>query len=61
MSNVLMSPKLRGKMSEAMMNDLTTVLWAYVNLRLMENPVDLDEVRLTPEASALFASKFGSP
>jgi hypothetical protein len=40
------------------MDDLTSTLWAYINIRLLEHPLSLETIKLSPEAAALFEFRF---
>jgi hypothetical protein len=42
----------------AAMDDLTAVLWAFINIRLLEHPLSLETIKLSPEAAAYFESRF---
>jgi hypothetical protein len=56
MTKALMHPKLKGKVSLEIMDDLTAVLWAYVNILLCEHPVDFRQIKLSPEAAKLLST-----
>jgi hypothetical protein len=57
LSKALMHPKLKGCGFD-ILDDLTATLWAYINVWLLEKPVDLDRIKLSPEAAELFAKEF---
>jgi hypothetical protein len=58
MHAALMHPKLRGWGDWDGMDDLTAVLWAYVNIRIVGKPIDPRLIKLSPETAEYFASLF---
>jgi hypothetical protein len=56
---VMTNPKLMACLSSHdSWDDLTSTVWAYVNIRLVEHPQSLAGIQLSPEAAALFESRF---
>jgi hypothetical protein len=59
MAQVITNPKLVVcLLSDEAWNDLTSTLWAYTNIRLLEHPQSLEGIKLSPEAAELFESRF---
>jgi hypothetical protein len=59
MEEILTNPKLAACLiSFDAMDDLTSVLWAYINIRLLEHPQSLEGIQLSPEAAAYFEARF---
>jgi hypothetical protein len=58
LQKALMNPKLVAHLSLDAWDDLTSALWAYANIRLIEHPQSLDDIKLSPEAAKLFESRF---
>jgi hypothetical protein len=58
LSSSLMHPKLKGWGDLDGMDDLTSTLWAFINIRHSEKPIDLRGITLSPEAAELFAKTF---
>jgi hypothetical protein len=52
--NALTHPALRGWGSLDGMDDLTSVLWAFINIVDFKAPIDLRSVTISPEAAEVF-------
>jgi hypothetical protein len=57
LQKALMNPKLVALSFDAW-DDLTSTLWAYTNIQLIEHPQSLEGIKLSPEAAKLFESRF---
>jgi hypothetical protein len=53
LQEVLMHPRLKGCGLD-ILDDLTNTLWAYISICLFKEPVDMDRIRLSPEAAEFF-------
>jgi hypothetical protein len=51
LTKALTHPTLRGWNSLDGMDDLTGVLWAFINIADLKTPVDLRSMKLSPEAA----------
>jgi hypothetical protein len=56
LSKALLHPKLRGCGLE-ILEDMHGPLWTYVNIRLLEHPISLDQIRLSPQAAERFINR----
>jgi hypothetical protein len=50
------SPPVRHGFS--ILNDVTSTLWAYINLRLLERPISVDSFTMSPEAADALRKAF---
>jgi hypothetical protein len=53
LQEALMHPRLRG-CGPDILDDITSTLWAYINICFSKEPIDMDQIRLSPEAAELF-------
>jgi hypothetical protein len=52
-----MYPKLQGG-GPVILDEITPTLWAYINVRPLEKPLEMDRIKFSPEAAELFAREF---
>jgi hypothetical protein len=43
-----MHPRLKG-CGPDILDDITSTLWVYINVCLSKEPIDMDQIRLSPE------------